>query len=411
VVAGIGAAALMLAACSSSGNSASGGPSSQSGKPIKIGVSLSLSGDFSADGKAFQQGYKLWADDINSKGGLLGRQVKLDIVNDASSPVQVATNYQKLISVDHVDLVFGPFSTLLTKASSQVVNRYGYAFVEGAGGGPSVFTAGLHNVFDVSLPVADNLVSFAKWIAAMPASSRPRTAAYATQDDPFTAPQLDAARAILEPAGVKTVYNKVYPSETTDYGPIAAGMISAKADIVLVGTLLPDVTAFVKQFIQQNYNPKALVATAGPDQGTQFTANVGASHTQGIMVPNGWYATQNTPGNAAMVAAYIKAYGGDAAGVSSDIPEAYSVGEVTAQAVTKIGSLDQSKLIAELHSDTFDSVQGKVKFDSSGQNTAAFAYIFQWQKGALLPFEPDANNALVPVPPSTAPVEYPKASW
>jgi branched-chain amino acid transport system substrate-binding protein len=87
VVAGIGAAALMLAACSSSGNSASGGPSSQSGKPIKIGVSLSLSGDFSADGKAFQQGYKLWADDINSKGGLLGRQVKLDIVNDASSPV------------------------------------------------------------------------------------------------------------------------------------------------------------------------------------------------------------------------------------------------------------------------------------------------------------------------------------
>src|SRR5664279_928068 len=68
--------------------------------PIKIGISLSLSGDFSADGQAFQQGYQLWADTINANGGLLGRQVKLDIVNDASSPVQVATNYQKLISVD-----------------------------------------------------------------------------------------------------------------------------------------------------------------------------------------------------------------------------------------------------------------------------------------------------------------------
>jgi branched-chain amino acid transport system substrate-binding protein len=411
VVACTGALALLLAGCSSSGGSSSGAQSAKSSAPITIGVSLSLSGDFSADGKAFQQGYQLWADDINAKGGLLGRHVKLDIVNDASSPVQVVTNYQKLISVDHVDLVFGPFSTLLTKAASQVVNRYGYAFVEGAGGGPSVFTLGLHNVFDVSLPVANNLISFAKWIVAMPASSRPQTAAYATQDDPFTAPQLEAARAILEPAGVKTVYNKVYPSETTDYGPIAAGIIGAKADIVMVGTLLPDVSAFVKQFVQQNYNPKALIATAGPDQGTQFVTNVGANHTEGILVPNGWYPTASNPGNAAMVAAYIKAYGGNASGVSSDVPEAFSVGEVTAQAVTKISSLDQAKLISELHSGTFDSVQGKVKFDATGQNTLAFSYVFQWQKSVLVPFQPDSNRNLAPAPPSTSNIEFPKAPW
>jgi branched-chain amino acid transport system substrate-binding protein len=412
VVAGTGAAALLLAGCGSSGGKTpAAAQSSKSSAPIKIGVSLSLSGDFSADGKAFQQGYQLWAHDINAKGGLLGRQVTLDIVNDASSPVQVTTNYQKLISVDHVDLVFGPFSTLLTKAASQVVNRYGYAFVEGAGGGPSVFTLGLHNVFDVSLPVANNLISFAKWIAAMPPASRPKTAAYATQDDPFTAPQLAAARAILEPAGVKTVYNKVYPSETTDYGPIAAGIISAKADIVLAGTLLPDISAFVKQFVQQNYNPKALIATAGPDQGKQFITNVGANHTEGILVPNGWYPTADNPGNAAMVAAYVKTYGGNAQDVSSDVPEGYSVGEVTAQAVTSVGSLDQAKLIAALHSGTFDSVQGKVKFDSTGQNTAAFSYVFQWQKGALVPFQPDSSQALTPVPPTTGTIQFPKAPW
>jgi branched-chain amino acid transport system substrate-binding protein len=407
-VASIGAVALVATACGSSGG---GGTTGSSSKPIKIGVSLSLTGDFSADGKAFQQGYQLWAKQTNAKGGLLGRQVTLDIVNDASSPVQVATNYQKLISVDHVDLVFGPFSTLLTKASSQVVNRYGYAFVEGAGGGPSVFTSGLHNVFDVSLPVANNLISFAKWIAAMPASERPKTAAYATQDDPFTAPQLDAARAILEPAGVQTVYNKTYPSETTDYGPIASGIISAKADIVLVGTLLPDVSAFVKQFIQQNYNPKALVATAGPDQGAQFIQNVGANHTEGIMVPNGWYPTADNPGNADMIKAYIAQYGGTAAEVSSDVPEAYSVGEVTAQAVTKNGSLDQKKLIETLHSGTFDSVQGKVKFDPTGQNVDAFSFVFQWQGKDLVAFKPDAGGLLTPVPPETRKVEYPKKSW
>src|SRR6266853_1755360 len=82
----------------------------QSLPPINIGVSLSLSGDFSADGMAFQQGYQLWRDTVNKNGGLLGRQVQLDILSDASSPDQVQTNYQKLLTVDHCDLVFGPYS-------------------------------------------------------------------------------------------------------------------------------------------------------------------------------------------------------------------------------------------------------------------------------------------------------------
>src|SRR5579859_6549444 len=156
------------------------------GKPIKIGASLSLSGDFSADGQAFQRGYQLWAADVNSHGGLLGRQVKLDIVSDASSPTQVVTNYQKLISTDHVNLLFGPFSTSLTVPSSKIAARFGYAFVEGAGGGPSVFASGLTNVFDVSLPVKDNLVPFAKWVLSLPSGQRPTTAAYPTSNDPFT---------------------------------------------------------------------------------------------------------------------------------------------------------------------------------------------------------------------------------
>ena len=408
--AGAGALTLALIAVSAACSSSGGGAGPPTG-PIKIGISLSLTGDFSADGQAFEQGYKLWASAINASGGLLGRQVQLDIVNDASSPVQVATNYQKLISVDHDDLVFGPFSTSLTEASSKVVARYGYAFVEGAGGGPAVFQQGLNDVFDVSLPVANNLASFARWIAAMPASSRPKTAAYATEDDPFTAPQLVIARNILEAAGVSTVYNQTYPSETTDYGPIATGIIGSHADIVLVGTLLPDVTAFIKQFVQQNYNPQALIATAGPDQGSQFIQNVGADHTQGIMVPNEWYPTSTATGNAAMVAAYLKAYGGNAQDISSDVAEAYSVGEVTAQAVTADKSLNQPALVAELHKGTFQTVQGPVAFDSTGQNTKAFAYIFQWQNGALVPLQPNAQDLLVPVPPATAAVLFPKPAW
>ncbi len=374
--------------------------------PIKIGTSLSFSGDFSADGMAFKQGYQLWANDVNKAGGLLGRQVTLDISNDNSSPDQVQTNYQTLINVHKDDLVFGPFSTLLTKPASVVANRYGYAMVEGAGGGPSVFTRGLKNVFDVSLPVANNLVAFTNYIQTLPASKRPTSIAYATEDDPFTQPQVDTARMLFEKQGIKTASYQVYPAETTDYNPIADKIIASGAQVVVVGTLLPDVSAFIQRFKQQHYNPQALIATAGPDQGDQFIKAIGGTKAaEAIMVPNGgWFAQAKTPGNAQMVQEYIAKYGGTADGISSDVAEAYSVGQVIQQAVTKIGSLDNQKLIAELHSGaTYTTVQGPVKFDPTGQNTAATAYLFQWQNGSLVPVYP-ANVA-------SAQPEYPKPNW
>src|SRR5256885_7926334 len=142
-----------------------------SGKTITIGASLSLSGDFSADGEAFKRGYQLWAKHANARGGLLGCQVKLDIVSDASNPAQVATNYQKLISSDHVDLVFGPFSSLLTVPSAKIANRFGYAMIEGAGGAPSVFATGLHDIFDVSLFIKDQLVTAADFFPGLPTAN------------------------------------------------------------------------------------------------------------------------------------------------------------------------------------------------------------------------------------------------
>ena len=397
---------VFVVACGGQQSTTTTTPSSQNTAPIKIGISLSFSGDFSADGMAFEQGYQLWADAVNKSGGILGRKVQLDIVSDASSPDQVQTNYQTLITVHKDDLVFGPFSTLLTKPASLIANRYGYAMVEGAGGGPSVFTRGLHNIFDVSLPVANNLNSFTQYILSLPPGQRPATAAYATEDDPFTQPQVDLARMLLEQGGVKTVSYQVYPAETTDYNPIGDKVIASGAQVVVVGTLLPDVSAFIQRFKQQHYNPQAFIATAGPDQGDQFLKAIGgAKSAEAIMVPNGWYPGSNNPGNAEMVQAYIAKYGGTPDGISSDVAEAYSVGQVVAQAVTKTNSLDNGKLIAELHSgDTFQTVQGAVKFDDTGQNVAALAYLFQWQNGSLVPvFPATAAGAVKP--------EFPKPNW
>lgn len=401
----VGVLALVLvgfAACGGSTTSTTGNAQNQT--PIKIGISLSQSGDFAADGKAFQQGYQLWADAINKSGGVLGRKVTLDIVNDASSATQVQTNYQKLITVDKVDLVFGPYSSLLTKPASVIANRYGYAMPEGAGGAPSVFNRGLNNVFDVSPPLANGLLSFANYILSLPATMRPKSIAYATQDDPFTQPQVDNAKAMLEKAGIKTAYYTVYPAETTDFTPIAAKVIASGAQVDVLGTQFPDIVAFVQAFKQQHYNPQAIVATAGPDQGAQFIKAVGLQNTEGIMVPNVWFPQANTYQNADMVKAFLAQYGGKISDISVDVAEGFSVGQVIEQAANKIKSIDNAALIKELHSgDTFNSVQGPVKFDSVGQNIVLQTDLFQWQKGNLV--------AVYPTNLAEATALYPKPSW
>jgi branched-chain amino acid transport system substrate-binding protein len=379
------------------------------GQPVKIGISLSLTGDFSADGLAFQQGYKLWAADVNKAGGLLHHKVVLDIKNDASTPTQVVTNYQALISTDHVNLTFGPFSSLLTLPAARTVQRYGYAMVEGAGGAPSVFQAKLPNVFDVALPVANSLAPFATWVASLPASSRPTTAAYVTSNDPFTEPQIPVAQKILVKAGIKTVYNHVFPAEVTDFTPIADAVAAAKAQIVVLGSVdVPTVSSFMQAFEQAHYNPKVFIATAGPDQGAAFVKAVGAANTDGVMVPNSWYGLAANAASQKMVAEYIKINGGTAAGVNADVAEAYGVGQVIAAAVKATGGFNNAKIIKYLHSGvTLTTVLGKAKFDSLGENPYMTAYTFQWQgtKGtSFVQVNPVGDK-------NSVKIEYPKPVW
>jgi len=407
---GITAVALSaaLAACSSNNNSTSSNPSGGGGSksPIVIGTSLSLTGQFSTDGQAFQKGYELWAKDQNAAGGLLGHKIVLKFVNDASSQTQVVTNYQTLINSDHVTFTIGPFSSLLTAPAAALTHRFGYALIEGAGGAPSVFATKLPNVFDVSLPVAASTLPMINWVASLPASQRPKTAAYPTSNDPFTQPQIAFAKQRLTALGVKSVYYKVFPEEPTQMKGIADQVAAKKADMVVLGsTAVPTVQAFTQAFIQAHYNPKVFLATAGPDQGAAYLKAVGHLNNDGVMVPNAWFGGSPNPASKKMVAEYIAKYGGTASGVNADVAEAYSVGQVLTQAVDATHSLSNAKIIAYLHSGvTLNSVQGPVKFDAVGQNLAATAFVFQWQKENFVQVLPAGTSGSVPV-------EFPKAYW
>ncbi len=375
-------------------------------KSVVIGASLPLSGDRAPDGQALLRGYQLWQDQVNLHGGLLNRQVKLDIVDDKSDANQVVKDYQTLIAGHHDDLIFAPFSSVLTLAGAPVAHRYHYMFLAGTGGIDKIYNFNFPEYLNVSLPIRSYLNTFDDWILSMPQQTQPHTVAYIGEDNPFSTLQLAAARKQLEAGGLKTSLYQIYPEEDTDYTPLAQKVIQANADIVVLGTHVDDCVAFVKAFRQQHYNPKALIATGGPDGGSSFTGPIGGANiAEGVFVPNGgWYPDVTTYQNADFVKAYLAKYPKESkVDINSDTVQGYSVGQVLEQAVQQAHSIDNQKLIDVMHSGSFNSLQGPVKFDSTGANIVSIAYLFQWQKGQPVVVYPSTYAQINP--------EFPKKSW
>lgn len=399
--------ATVLAGCGSSGTASNTGSNKS---PIVFGASLPLTGDFAFDGQAFQKAYLLWQSDVNSHGGLLGRQVKLIILNDGSSPVTVVANYQKLIAVDHVDLTLGPVSSLTTAPASTLAARYGYAMVNGAGSTDNVFglqsNAQVHNVFSPSLPVDNYMLPIVAWIKSLPPSRRPTTAAYPYADDPFAAPPVTTAQKALEAIGVRTVYSKKFPVEVSAYKLTADQVAATGAQMVLLGSPdVPTVSAFMQAFEQQHYNPKIFIAASGPDQGTAFLSAVGKANAEGMMVPNGWYGGYHNALSQRLVEEYIAKYGGTSSDINADIAEGYSVGQVMADAITATGGTNNAKIIRYLHSGVIlQTVQGPVQFTADGRNPGPASFIFQWIHGNYVQVLPAGD-------PGSQQMLFPKPRW
>ena len=397
LLAAVAAAAMVSAAVAATASS-----SPAAGQPIKIGVSLSLSGDFSDPGKAVKRGYELWAAYGNAHGGILGRQVQLKIVDDASNPNQAVTNYQNLITRDHVDLTFGPFSSLLTGPSASVANRYHYAFLEPAGGGPAVFALKLHNLFFVQpAPVVRCGDSFVAYMKTLPASQRPKTAAYPSLDDPFSSPIADAMQKQLEKMGVKTVYKTIYPAETTDMTPIIAKAIAKKPQMIVAGTQSEDAYGQVKALVQAGYNPKFLFFANGANSPTEFPSKVGAKNVNGIFSCSDWTPAAPTSGNKLFVQQYIKKYGGDQFGIDNNSSEAWAVGQLLHLVAKKTGSIDNQKIITALHSGTWPTIEGNLSWNQYGEPNGQDLLV-EWVNGKLLPVFPAKVALAKPFSPKPA---------
>jgi ABC-type branched-subunit amino acid transport system substrate-binding protein len=385
--------ALVAAGCTSSK-----GGGDNAGQ-IRIGVSLPLTGDFSQPGTASQRGYTIWQDMVNSGGGLLRRQVELKIVDDASNDKTVVSDYDRLISQDKVDLVLGTFSSMLSIPASAVAEKHGMVYACPSCASPQMFNRGFKKIFLAQPATAVHQADlFAFYVAGLPASERPKTAAYPAQKGPFTEPVVDSLRQLLEAIGIKTVYQKVYPEGTTNFDAIAGAVKASHADLVAQGAIFEDGVGLVRSFMKAGYNPKVLFQTSAPTEGDQYSKAIGSANTQGVFYAVSWSSDTNYPLNQQFVEAYKSKYG--------DLPpenaaDAFATAQVLQAAVEAVGSLDQAKLADWLHTNKVQTILGPLTWDEAGAPQQRFL-LAQWQGGTsriVMPREvANTDDILFPKP-------------
>lgn len=395
------ASALALASCGGDddGDSPGGGGEDD---PIVIGVSLPLTGDFSEPGKGIQRGYEAWRDITNENGGLLGRQVELNILDDQSSAERVVQDYETLIAQDEVDLVVGPFSTRLVVASAQVAEEYGMLFVEPAGAAPEVFEQGFENLFYAAPAVANDHYNYlADYILAMPEGERPQTVAVAAMDDPFAQGTAYGLRDALDEAGLEILVDEVYPPNTTDFSGIAAQVANSGADLVIGGTQYQDAVNLIIALQQLNYQPKMAAFSTAPTN-PEFPAAIGEK-TEGILAPTGYTEEAPYPSNEEFVAWYTEEHG-NAPG--EDEANAYTTGQVVAAAVEAVGCAEQGEcqqeLIDWLRDNEVETVVGPLSWDDAGRPQGAHM-IQQYVDGEV--------RIVLPEEVAEADFIFPKPEW
>jgi branched-chain amino acid transport system substrate-binding protein len=358
-------AALIVAMLSLSGASA------QSGNPIRIGVGLALTGAGAAPSKVIQTSLELWRDDVNAKGGIIGRPVQLVIYDDQSTPANVPNVYTKLITVDKVDLLLGPYGTNFVAPALPTIIQNKKMTIS--------FTAiGINDKFNydkyfsmVSVgPQGVNAFSIGFFDLAAKQSPKPQTVAILAADAEFAQSAAQGAREEIKRHGFKLVYDQSYPPSTTDFAPVIRAIQAANPDIVYIGAYPPDNVGIIRAANEIGLSPKMFGGAMIGMLVTPIKVQLGPI-ANGLIVGENFAAAAapKIPGAADFLQRYsakASAAGIDPLGFAWG-PFAYAAGQTLAQAVTETKSLDHDKLAEYMKKASFKTVAGDFSFAKDGE--------------------------------------------
>ncbi|HZL59517.1 MAG TPA: amino acid ABC transporter substrate-binding protein [Stellaceae bacterium] len=351
----------------------------QAADPIRIGFSMSLTGGLASGGKPSLLAMEMWRDDVNAKGGLLGRQVELVHYDDQSTPANVPGIYTKLIDVDKVDLVVSAYATGQTAPAMPIVMQHNMVFM-------ALFGTAVNDKFNYDkyfqiLPNGKDTAiapSYGFFQVAMSMNPKPKTVALVAADAEFAQNVIGGARRVVKDLGLQVVYDKSYPpATTTDYSPIVRAVQATNPDIVYVASYPPDSVGIIRAANEVGLKPKifggGMIGVAFTPIKQQLGPLLNGIVAYDVYVPE---PTMKFPGTED----FLKRYQAKAPGEGVDPlgyylpPFAYAEMQILGDAITKVGSLDQAKLAQYIHATTFNTVVGSVKFADNGE----------WEKGRVL---------------------------
>jgi branched-chain amino acid transport system substrate-binding protein len=339
--------------------------------PIKVGFSIAQTGGTAAIGKQILVALQIWRDDVNAKGGLMGRPVELVFYDDQGNPANAAQIYSKLLDIDKVDLLIGPYSTNMVAPVIPILMQRGLSTI---GILANAANSQFHydRYFSMIPSGPDPEKSFSTGFLNLAASQnpKPKTIAILGVDAEFGRNATDGAHANLKNFPFQIVYDQNYPPSTTDFTPIIRAVQAKNPDIVYVAAYPPDTVGIVRAMNQVGFKPKMF---GGAFIGLLITATkvqLGPL-LNGIIVTQGFLPAPTFlfPGTQQLLDQYAKVAPGqglDPLGWSFP-PYGYAAGQVLQEAVEGTKSLDHAKLAEYMHSHEFTTVVGKLSFGKDGE--------------------------------------------
>jgi len=353
--------------------------------PIKIGFGMALTGGLSANGKPALLALQIWKDDVNKKGGLLGRQVELVFYDDQTNPATIPGIYSKLLDVDKVDLIISGYGTNLIAPLLPIAMERKLTLI-GMFGLANNEKYQYPNYFQIQPAGPDPQTSTAIGFfeLANKQNPKPQTVAMVGADAEYPQNALVGARELVKKFGFKTVYDKTYPPNTTDYTPIVRSIKATNADIVFVASYPPDSVGMLRAAHEVGLQPKMF---GGGMVGLMFTTIMTSMGPMLNGVVNYDFWAPEPPMLAIPgIKEFLKEYQVRAEKEKVDPlgyylpPYSYAVGQVLGQAVEATKSLDQQKIADHIRATEFNTVVGKIKFGKNGEWAKGRTLMVQYQK-------------------------------
>jgi len=360
-----------------------GGAASQEKEPLKIGFGMALTGALAGNGKAALIAMQLWEEDVNKHGGMLGRPVKLVYYDDQTNPGTVPGIYSKLLDVDKVDLIVSGYGTNLIAPAMPIVMQRNLTFM-------TLFGLDVNAKFNYDrffqiMPAGpDPAMDWTKGFfdVAMGLKPKPQSIALVGADAEYSAAAVAAARKHAQALGLKIVYDRTYPTNTVEFAPIINAIQASKPDLVYVGSYPPDSAGMIRAANEAGLKTQmfggGMVGTQYAALRTQLGPLMNGVVSYEFYVPEAASKLPNVNDFLVRYHAHATSAGVDPLGYYLP-PYAYAMMQVIEQSVKATNGLDQEKLSSYMHSHTFDTIVGSVKFGKNGEWATSRALTVQYR--------------------------------